>query len=194
MKIPFIYSQKRNCAASVPISSHISYSRIGRQILGIYKSLTGTWMWKLGLEPHNSFSRNICFKFSISCLCGVCTHTWMTFWHSLVFVQWHKTLAKFDVCICECCCLHGTVPMLQWKFLFMTYDSVFCRCLWRQLLSWYTTCTEVNVWSVICGSVCCSCTWCCYHVTLFVLSECGDLVICDRGQRFLLLCLPLLSR
>jgi hypothetical protein len=28
------------------------------------------WLWKLGLWPHNSFSRNICFEFSILCLCG----------------------------------------------------------------------------------------------------------------------------
>ncbi len=27
-------------------------------ILGIYKSLTDTWMWKLGLRPRNSFSGN----------------------------------------------------------------------------------------------------------------------------------------
>ncbi len=82
---PFMYSQKRNCAASVPISKfmclwaiHIfaesvrifSWSGIGRPILEIYKSLTDTWMWKLGLGSRNSFFGNICFEFSVFCLCS----------------------------------------------------------------------------------------------------------------------------
>jgi hypothetical protein len=84
-KIPFMYSQKRNYAASFPISTfmglwaiyifpgsvHIfSCSRTGRPILGIYKSFPHTRMWKLGLWPRNSFSGNICFKFSVLCLCS----------------------------------------------------------------------------------------------------------------------------
>ena len=84
-KIPFMYSFSGNCAASVPISSfmclwaiHIfpgsvnifSCSRIGRPILGIYKSLTDTWMKKLGLRPRNSISGNICFESSVLCLCS----------------------------------------------------------------------------------------------------------------------------
>ncbi len=49
---------------------HISCSRIGRLIVGIYKSLTDTWMWKSGLWPHNSFPGNICLKFSVLVLCS----------------------------------------------------------------------------------------------------------------------------
>jgi hypothetical protein len=53
------------------IGPHISCSRLGRSIVGIYKSLTDTWMWKLILWPHNSFSGNICFEFSLLVLCSV---------------------------------------------------------------------------------------------------------------------------
>jgi hypothetical protein len=53
------------------IGLHISSSRIGRQIIGIYKSLTDAWMWKLGLRPRYSFSGNICFEISVFCLCSV---------------------------------------------------------------------------------------------------------------------------
>ncbi len=81
-----MYSQKRNCAVSVPISTFIclwaiyifpesahifSCSKIGRPILVIYKSLADTWKWKLGLRPRNSFSRNICFDFLVLCLSSV---------------------------------------------------------------------------------------------------------------------------
>jgi hypothetical protein len=82
-KIPFMYSFSGNCAGLSPnfhihvsvshlyiprIGPHISCSRIGRSIVGIYKSLTDTWMWKLGLRPRNSFSGYICFEFRY-CAC-----------------------------------------------------------------------------------------------------------------------------
>jgi hypothetical protein len=64
-KIPFMYSFSGNCTAFSPnfhnhvslsdlyvprISPHISYSRIGRLIAGIFKSLTDTWRgnWDCG--------------------------------------------------------------------------------------------------------------------------------------------------
>jgi hypothetical protein len=46
------------------IGPHISSSRNGSSIVGIYNSLTDTRMWKLGLRPRYSFSGNICFKVS----------------------------------------------------------------------------------------------------------------------------------
>ncbi len=49
------------------IRPHISCSRIVR----IYKSLTDTCMWKLGLWPCYSFSGNICYQFSVLVLCSV---------------------------------------------------------------------------------------------------------------------------
>ncbi len=86
-KNPFMYSFS-NFAASDPISSfhihvsvsdfyiprigpHISWCRIGRSMVGIYKSLTETWLRELGLWPRNSFSGNICFEFSLLVLCSV---------------------------------------------------------------------------------------------------------------------------
>ncbi len=53
------------------IGPHISSSRKGRPIVGLYNSLTDTWMWKLGLRPRYSFPGNICLKFSSFCLCSV---------------------------------------------------------------------------------------------------------------------------
>ncbi len=60
--------QKRNCAATAPISTFMCLWAIYifppsiclfccrkycEPILGIHKSLTDTWMWNLGLRPHN---------------------------------------------------------------------------------------------------------------------------------------------
>ncbi len=56
-------------------SVHIfSWSRIGRPIVEIYKSLTDTWMWKSVLRPRNSFSGTICLEFSVLCLCSADCH------------------------------------------------------------------------------------------------------------------------
>ncbi len=48
-----------------------SCSRIGRPNVRICIPLTDTWMWKLGLRPHNFFSGYICFEYSLLCLCSV---------------------------------------------------------------------------------------------------------------------------
>ncbi len=53
----------------------VQSSRIGKPILGIYKTRTETWVWKLGMRPHNSFSGNACFEFSVLYLSSVATLT-----------------------------------------------------------------------------------------------------------------------
>ncbi len=59
-----------------PGSVHIfSCNRVDRSIVRINKSFTDTWIWKLGLWPRNSFSGNICFKFSVLVLCSAGTST-----------------------------------------------------------------------------------------------------------------------
>jgi hypothetical protein len=49
-----------SCICEWFIYSHlpILLEEICRLILGLYKSLTDTWMWKLGLRPRNSQKRN----------------------------------------------------------------------------------------------------------------------------------------
>ncbi len=52
------------------IDPHICCRRICRSIVGIHKSVTDTWMGKLGLWPRNFFYGNICFQFSVLVLCN----------------------------------------------------------------------------------------------------------------------------
>ncbi len=107
-KISFINSLSGNSAASAPISTfmclwaiyvvpgsvynlHISSSSIGRPIVGIYKSLTDAWMWKLGLRPRYSFSGNICFEISVFCLCSA-----QPFGGFLFYTYFRQTVVKSD--------------------------------------------------------------------------------------------------
>jgi hypothetical protein len=67
------YSQKRNFAATVLILKFMllwaiyifpwsvclfCWRKIDGPNVGIYRPFTDTWMWKLELRPHNSFSGN----------------------------------------------------------------------------------------------------------------------------------------
>jgi hypothetical protein len=76
------------------ISQHISCTQNRRIDLGnMYKSLTDTWVWKLGLWPRNSFSGNICFQFSVLVLCSAAwlSQTWFISW-ALPFPNNRNTL------------------------------------------------------------------------------------------------------
>jgi hypothetical protein len=72
-KIPFTYSFSGNCAASVPISTFMCLWAIYIFLWSVHIFSCGTIgrpMWKFGLRRHNSFYGNICFEFSILCLCS----------------------------------------------------------------------------------------------------------------------------
>ncbi len=85
-KIPLMYSFSGNSAASAPISTfmclwaiyivHISSSRIGRPIVGIYKSLTDAWMWKSIWDPDIPFLGIFVSKFRYFVFA---VHKWVQF-------------------------------------------------------------------------------------------------------------------
>ncbi len=58
------------------IGPHISCSRIDRPIVGIYKSLTDTWMWKLGTKPHSFISGISNFRYSVFTVQGNPWKSW----------------------------------------------------------------------------------------------------------------------
>ncbi len=96
--------RKRNCAASVPISTFICLwaiyifpwlvclfccREICGTILGIYKSITDIWMWKLGLRPRNSFLA--IHKWDFHCAVWACHapgRSILCFWWWWVMTNW----------------------------------------------------------------------------------------------------------
>ncbi len=74
----FKYSQDR---------SAVCCRKLCGQIVEIFKSLTDTWMWKLGLRPRNPFSGNREMGFSLQCILPVSVISRMNllvFYHDLV--------------------------------------------------------------------------------------------------------------
>ncbi len=81
------------------IGPHISSSRKGGPIVGIYKSAHRHMHVEIGLRPRYSFSGIICFKFSAFCFCNVyvrCMHFSQTLWLlTLVWNCWPKKWGQF---------------------------------------------------------------------------------------------------
>ncbi len=90
----FLYSQDR--------STYLLQQN--RQIVGIYKSLTGTWVWILGLWPRNSFS-GIPFSNFLYCFFAVCSQSLKAIaapaGHSLLLYRVSDAPSFF------CCYSHG---------------------------------------------------------------------------------------
>jgi hypothetical protein len=91
----FIYSQDQS-------TIYIFSCRVGRPILGMFKSFIDTWMfnWKLGLRLRYSFSGNICFKFSVLRLCSVRQKHFQNerdewFWQALKFAAFSFLRTRF---------------------------------------------------------------------------------------------------
>ncbi len=111
----YVFPEKKLCGFSPNFHIHVSVSDLYvcvlqgsvhifscsriRPIVGMYKSLTDTWMWKLGLWPRNSFSRNICFEFPVLCLCSVAIFFVCSKSFETVPVKTVHYLTKTSVCL-----------------------------------------------------------------------------------------------
>ncbi len=64
-------------------------------ILGIFKPLTNTWMWKLGLRPRNSQKRNTDMGFSLQCAATKCMEWGVVYVKEYCLVEYHISVLSF---------------------------------------------------------------------------------------------------
>ncbi len=96
----YVFSEKKLRGLSPNFHTHVYVSNLFIPTIGplyfpaaeqadrsceyMYKSPTETWMQELGLQACSSFSGNLCFEFSVLCLCSVftltsgCTNLWLS--------------------------------------------------------------------------------------------------------------------
>ncbi len=111
----YIYVSVSDLYNILMIGPHILLYCLCWPIVGIYKSLTYTWMWKLGTRPHSFISGNICFEFSVQCICSVyIVHTlvWMcniAFPGPSIVVSYNHWI--MSVCVCRTPLLHHVLSI-----------------------------------------------------------------------------------
>ncbi len=143
--------------------------------MGIYKSPTDAWIWKLGLRPRYSFSGNICFEISVFCLCsvwlwlkvglmpliGLCWKSF-TWWFSLKMIM---IGANFSLLLTGELCRHATnwLPLCELAsglhFVQVAFDFVHILQVYLWLIKrkffcfvpdWCTFCNLVSDWHPLC--------------------------------------------
>ncbi len=78
-------------------SVHLFYcNQIGKPIVGIYQSLTDTWMWELGTRPRSFIYGNVCFEFATQWFCSILFNSIVFLFHYIsipfYFIPFHSIL------------------------------------------------------------------------------------------------------
>ncbi len=73
-------------------------------------------MYELGLQPCNSFSGNICFKFSVLCLCSVVLHLGIEKYHYMPWHQASESASDVPSCV-HCTATARQTVILCWSSL-----------------------------------------------------------------------------
>ncbi len=110
------------CTVYIPtIGLPILLEEICRPILGLNKSLTDTWMWKLGLRPCYSQKRNTLVGFSLQCI-----SLWAKSGKSAVPQNILVTTVQ--------CILYLLIIWIQWQVDLFFFQHFFIQISWTEIL------------------------------------------------------------